>query len=596
MKTERRVSSFIVILAIVVLIALGCIMIALSFMPFEIIKARMDAFAADGEASPLSADIFYGIINKLRLAGILVLVVGAALLVFRKRAIAGVANILPSLTIFMKQIIGDSRQAIRSESRSHIVALGVIMVVGIVMRALYLREPMRYDETATYLYFAARPLYLGLSYYLSTGNHLFNTLLIHISTSIFGEHPWAIRIPVFLAGVLTVPLSYAVARMYFNNKSSALLTAALVAVSAPLILYSANARGYSIVTLLFLLVLAIAPYLKRGAGPGAWLVFAVLCALGFYTVPAMLYPFGIVMVWLILSAVFDYGEGNRTVFFKRMVGSMILMGVLTVLLYSPVIVVTGRELIINTAQFVPETWSDFARKFPALPTSIWRQWNTGLPEVLKYALIVGLVTSLVLHRRIARHRIPLILAAAVWLIPVLLAQRVTGQWARVYLFLLPVYLAMASAGIVFILSAASSWLRNARPVLGAIVVIAISLFLSVSVVNTGSVPLSDPDVGTLVDADEVAVFLKGYIQPTDRVVAICPSDCILEYYFRKHGIPSGHLVRDVDSSERALIILNKGRQETLTFILNEAQVPAGNLPLAEVIWESETARVYAMPL
>jgi hypothetical protein len=146
------------------------------------------------------------------------------------------------------------------------------------------------------------------------------------------------------------------------------------------------------------------------------------------------------------------------------------------------------------------------------------------------------------------------------------------------------------------LKVASSRFRNARPVLGAVVVIGISFYLFGNGVSTKSAALSDPDVGTLADAEEITVFLKSYLQPEDRVVAVCPSDCPLEFYFRKHGIPCGHLVCEVNSSARVLIVINKVHRQTLTAVLNEVRIPTYNLPLAKTIWESETASLHEMTL
>ena len=60
---------------------------------------------------------------------------------------------------------------------------------------------MRFDEAFTFLRFASQPLLEGLTTYAEPNNHLFHTLLVHISTSLFGDQPWAIRLPALLAGV-----------------------------------------------------------------------------------------------------------------------------------------------------------------------------------------------------------------------------------------------------------------------------------------------------------------------------------------------------------------------------------------------------------
>lgn len=89
-----------------------------------------------------------------------------------------------------------------------------------------------------------------------------------------------IRLPAFIAGVLVVPASYLAARVLYN-KRAALLAAALVASSSYLVEYSANARGYSMICLFFMLLPALAAYIIRTWSPGVWLPFAVLSVMGF---------------------------------------------------------------------------------------------------------------------------------------------------------------------------------------------------------------------------------------------------------------------------------------------------------------------------
>jgi hypothetical protein len=129
----------------------------------------------------------------------------------------------------------------------------LLPITVVILALLFLFQPMRYDEAYTFTHFASTPLYLALSNYSSTNNHLLNTLLVHFSYILFGNHPWALRLPTLIAGWLLVPGTYLVTRTFFG-KHAALLAAALVASSSALILFSANARGYTLMALFFLLL------------------------------------------------------------------------------------------------------------------------------------------------------------------------------------------------------------------------------------------------------------------------------------------------------------------------------------------------------
>ena len=109
-------------------------------------------------------------------------------------------------------LIDELREAWGSESRDHRVAWLCILVIALDIRLLYLRQPMRYDEAITYMYFVRESWPDALSLYTYPNNHLFHTALAKACIAVFGNSPWVLRLPAFLAGTLIVPATYAVAR------------------------------------------------------------------------------------------------------------------------------------------------------------------------------------------------------------------------------------------------------------------------------------------------------------------------------------------------------------------------------------------------
>src|SRR5687767_1863319 len=134
-------------------------------------------------------------------------------------------------------LLDELRDAWRNEPREHQLALVWLVTIAIAMRALYLGQPMRYDEAVTYMYFVRLPWSEALSTYTYPNNHLFHTLLAKASVTVFGNLPWALRLPAFVAGVLVVPATYMVARAIYGSRP-ALFAAAIVATSGTLVLYS----------------------------------------------------------------------------------------------------------------------------------------------------------------------------------------------------------------------------------------------------------------------------------------------------------------------------------------------------------------------
>jgi predicted membrane-bound mannosyltransferase len=133
----------------------------------------------------------------------------------------------------------------------------VLLAGALLIRLLYIRQPIRHDEAYTYLYFAAQPLGSALSDYSVPNNHLFHTLLVKAVTSVLGGSLPAIRLSAFVAGLLIVPAVYLVTRRLGGDRGASLLAMAPAAVWPELVHYSTNARGYSIVALAFLLLIML---------------------------------------------------------------------------------------------------------------------------------------------------------------------------------------------------------------------------------------------------------------------------------------------------------------------------------------------------
>lgn len=73
-----------------------------------------------------------------------------------------------------------------------------------------------------------------------------NIYLIDISFRLFGQSPWAARLPSALIGLLTIPAFYLVARRLLTNPTAALIGTILLASSAPLLFLMRQCRYTSL--------------------------------------------------------------------------------------------------------------------------------------------------------------------------------------------------------------------------------------------------------------------------------------------------------------------------------------------------------------
>jgi hypothetical protein len=284
----------------------------------------------------------------------------------------------------------------------------------------------------------------------------------------------------------------------------------------------------------------------------------------------MVYPFGIVMVWIALSIILKQDGRMRGALLMRLAVALSLTVLLTLVLYRPVLMRSGAGSIVANSFVRPVSWFEFARGLPASLGTVWSQWNRDTPLALTVLLAAGFAISLVFHKRMSAQRVPVILVVFVWVAPVLVIQRVVPP-ERVWLFLLPLYLTLAAAGLVYLLSLLEQLVGKHLPVIVAVFAVGLSLGLGWSVLERKSVHFSE-DTGALRDAEEIAVFLKGYLRPGDRVFAVCPADGPLWYYLVLKGVSPEYFRSEPHTGRRVLAVVKEPGQ-TLEELLGKARLP-----------------------
>jgi 4-amino-4-deoxy-L-arabinose transferase-like glycosyltransferase len=423
---------------------------------------------------------------------------------------------------------------------------------------------MRYDEAVTYLLFVKQPWSDALSSYVYPNNHLFHTLLAKLAVTAFGNSPWALRLPALVAGLLLVPATYVVTRALYDVRA-ALIASAIVAASGVLTLYATNARGYSIVVLAFLLLILTAVRLLRGAPPHEWFTFAIIAALGLWTIPVMLYPLGTVSVWLVLSFLLE----DRRAELRRLAIALGLAGGLTLLLYSPVISREGVAAITRNKFVAPSGWYDFLGQLPATFGEALGSWSLGIPRTVSLALFASALVALRWHATISKFRANIVLAAFVWSAWLLVVNH-RAPFARVWLWLLPLAASLAASGIVLLLE---RWPRTRILLAERLpsMSVAYALAAALSVVFSFEVLLTR-DTGTYRDAEEASLALRGVLQPGDRVLAGLPTNAPLQYYLDRIGVNPAYLLVPERTAPRIFVIVDYAEGQTLDRMTMRSEV------------------------
>jgi hypothetical protein len=269
-------------------------------------------------------------------------------------------------------------------------------------------------------------------------------------------------------------------------------------------------------------------------------------ALGFYVIPTMLYAFAALLVWVVWS-----GGFQRPARWLALVGLVLVTGALSLLLYLPPLLVSGLNNLLGNRFVVPLDWPSFGSELPHSLATTWALWARDLPLPIVALLVGGFGLALVLHPRLSRvPGPPLVVAAIVACLPMLVAQRVV-PFERVWLFLLPVVLLTASAGLVWLLSLAAS--KYLDEVVSALA-LASMLGLGFLVVQSGSVLRSD-ETGRFPDAQAVTSLLAGRLGPDASVVTSIPASLPqLQYDFRRDGLDPAALVRTPVAGGRVYLV------------------------------------------
>lgn len=556
----------------------GVLLLIASFQTFAVLKSIANSLLPDHNFNSLTQSNI--IVFKIYFVATgLVLLVLAYFIRFQWQR-------LKRVRLFIRQFVKDFylfQQAIKLEKSEKVYSLILLLITGlaVIFRLMYIYVPMRHDEAYTLVAFASDSLFDTIIAYHLPNNHVFHSILVNIATHVLGIQPWTVRLPAFVAGVLMVPASYLLAKNIYD-KETALASALLVAYSPALVSYSTNARGYTLETLITLLILILGVYVRKERNLFAWALLVLLAAIGFYTIPIMLFPFGILFTWLFLSNIIE-GPGpyaSRMVFFKYWAIAGICTAILVLILYTPIFIYTGTENFFANGVIAPLDWSVFPATLQSRLVETWYEWQHGIPPALILLLGLGFGLGLILHRRISSQRVPLQLAALTWLGILLIVQR-PNAWARIWLFLLPLVFIWSAAGIIGLLKA----LPLKLPAGFSLATIAVgAAILLVAIMAIRSLPSLPEQWTAKGEAESAVLFLKDKLQDQDLIIVTSPDDAPVWYYSRLYGIADAHF-DNTQPFSRAFIIVNPTERQTLDSVFQDRgpSLPPSDIENARLI-------------
>lgn len=438
-----------------------------------------------------------------------------------------------------------------------------LTVLAIALMLPTLGSPLIEDEAISFNRYIDVPWKSLILSYQDTNQHTLFLLLSKFFIRIFGESETVFRLPSFIVGVLSVPLTYQLGLAIKMPWPSALTSALLMGLSWPHLKYSLEGRGYGLT--IFLVLLATYAAL-RFLNSSRWIWGSVLTGTGFIMTMAL--PSNLFfLVGLAVFTVFARGlawKENRFLIKKIFQVSIpflvmfTLIGIYFLVIYEGL--KHGRELhplsldgarIGKVLEFIVAPWGLWLYLFLAL--GAWQLKRT-------------------------RERI---LFMSVILVPIILTlgTGVVG-FARNYVYWLPFVLFLSTLGMAEIFL----WLKKqiGNPVYGlGLGFIFLLAFLSAKQIykyyaartNSGPLVVAGPNA-TLSEASQMAMWVGENI-PKDNLIVIStggPESSVLNRYMGKTVL------------ERMTYFARGGELEKVVFIAHQ-DMPPGKYPFVPMFKE-----------
>jgi Dolichyl-phosphate-mannose-protein mannosyltransferase len=476
--------------------------------------------------------------------------------------------------------------------------LGIITLCGLVLRMLIMIDrPIGYDEAYTFIYFASRPFKYILADYHVPNNHILNTILIGIAYRILGGHIWIVRLPAFVASLLSIPAAYFAARRFYTY-NQALAASAVLAIYPSLIYSSANGRGYMLIVLFSFMLINVGGKLVYKQDRVSLLAFAIIGALGFYTVPIFLYPMAGVSLWVIVNYLISYESWkNKITQLVVFLGACMLSGLLVLILYSPVIIFgTGFNSIVNNETVTSRTWSYFIQTLNPRIMKTWADWRVDLNLEARYLLISGFLLSLVFYRKASNQKLPLQIFLFLAVAILLILQRVAPQ-PRIWTYLELFCLVCSIAGLIW---AMETPLKKIAGEIFSTKILPIATLLFTIIIFTNSL-MTTQSASAIADRTQLpeqyaAGYIAGHLKPGDTILSLGPVDMLTAYHLKIIGISyEVFYQRDhpVEFQNALVVLRKKGEFNTPKKVVEFYQLlPKLDSESAELVYEYGGLQVY----
>ncbi|MDO7873740.1 hypothetical protein Q5H93_03275 [Hymenobacter sp. ASUV-10] len=232
-----------------------------------------------------------------------------------------------------------------------------------------LTKPLHGEELASYEFFVRPGLLATSAYYPIPNNHVLSNTISGWLYLLSPNFWWCMRLPVLLISTLGTVLLFGSLLRVSNFRVAAVAT--FLFSWLQLSLYNASAaRGYwLLITLAGLVFFATLALSNARARRAAWAALLVGGVLGSYTIPSFAYVLVAAFSWL--GLVFLRQKRWPELAQAIAIGTLTILG--ATLLYSPLLLVSGLDVLTGNGFVAPRPAAEF---WTGLPAYLW--FNEGL--------------------------------------------------------------------------------------------------------------------------------------------------------------------------------------------------------------------------
>lgn len=305
----------------------------------------------------INKNAYYLLVWAIRLTTVLAFVIGAYSFVKRNWLWKELGGICKELSQLLRNILVPLQRLTRSEKISSLVLFTAIILI----RLFYLLEyTFTTDEVASFDYFVMEGPLAVTCFYPIPNNHILSNFFSWLYYQFHTDPLLTMRVPTFCISLVGTFGMFLVLIRY-GSFAIASFSLGIFSLSQPGVFFAIAGRGYFLLTVLaFIAFFSMLGAMYRPERIKAyWVIFIISSICGFYTVPTFLYCF----ISVLLVGIFNFSIHKKIDRLIELVFSGFIIGTCSLLLYLPIICISGLDSLINNSYIQPISsrsfWSGF---------------------------------------------------------------------------------------------------------------------------------------------------------------------------------------------------------------------------------------------